>query len=273
MKLIVRCPAKINTFLSVGPRDETGYHPVRTVLQATSLCDTMLVSTDAASTNVTFRGAAIEGESSVEKAIRLASELAPIPPLHVVLRKRIPIGSGLGGGSSDAAGILRAIQLILARPIADEALFDIAAAIGVDTPFFLRGGRAIGEGYGEHLSPLSDEEPRWLVVAYPLGVPVRTPKAYAALDRLQYAWQLLPADLDATHNDFERVAPTESLALIERLRSLGAARAGLSGSGSAVFGFFGTRGEAHVARRELGTGWIARTLSRGESLKVRAEPY
>lgn len=269
MRLFVRCPAKINTFLAVGRRDATGYHPVRTILQAVSLYDTIVVSTETAKTRIVFRGMEVPSENTVEKALRLASELAVIPPLDIQVRKVIPMGAGLGGGSSDAAGLLRALQRILPKPLSAETLFDTATAVGVDTPFFLVGGRARAEGYGEKLAPLPDAPRRWLLIAKPEGVSVSTHDAYCDLDALSYPWQEFSADESGIYNDFQRVAPPESLALIQELEGTEATHVGLAGSGSAVLGFFPNGRAAREARESLGTGWAIRTISKVESLSIR----
>jgi 4-diphosphocytidyl-2-C-methyl-D-erythritol kinase len=146
----------------------------------------------------------------------------------------------------------------------------IAEAIGMDVPFFLVGGRAKAEGYGQIISPLPDMEPEWYVVARPT-VGCSTPEAYRQLDERSYSWREFP-EADELYNDFERVAPCECLDLIKILQRNGAKDAALSGSGSAVFGRFATQGAAEIARSamksegELRT-WVVKTLTRSESLK------
>lgn len=269
MRIVVRCPAKINRFLSVGPLDSRGYHPLRTIFQAISLHDTVTIETGA--TGFSCDWPDMPEENTMTKSLRLLSEYRDLPPVSLTLAKRIPAESGLGGGSSNAAGVLRGMQKVLAAPLEDRELHDIAAAVGADVPFFLIGGRAKGEGYGTRLTPLPDAPPEWLVVARP-EVGVSTKEAYACLDARPYEWQPFPED-DALYNDFERVAPCECLDLIERLQVRGAERAGLSGSGSAVFGIFrseeGAQSSADGLRGErVPFVEVATTLSRAESLAV-----
>ncbi len=231
----VRCPAKINPFLSVGPRDARGYHPIRTVLQAISLSDTLLVSRSDGEDRIVCDWPGLPAENTLTKSLRLVRELLPVPPLRIELLKSIPAESGLGGGSSDAAGLLRAIGAL--SPLRPDAFFrDVAAAVGADCPFFLLGGRAKAEGYGEILEPLAELPEAWLVVARP-NEGCATGAAYARLDEERRELRPFPAD-GQLRNDFESVAPRASMELAAALRSLGASRTLLCGSGSAVFGEF-----------------------------------
>ena len=268
MRLVVSCPAKVNLFLAVGPKDARGYHPLRTVFQAVDLCDTLEIETGAERSEVTSDDPALPTDNTVAKALRLVAEVVSVPPLRVVLRKTIPAQSGLGGGSSDAAGLLRAVRALMGRGVTDRELREVALAVGADVPFFLVGGRARGEGYGERLTPLEDAPTEWLALAMP-DVRCPTPEMYRRLDDLSYPWREFPEG-DELSNDFERVAPCECLDLIERLDALGAKGAGLSGSGSAVFGRFSSQEEAETAVERLkgeGASWAyaARTLGRKES--------
>jgi 4-diphosphocytidyl-2-C-methyl-D-erythritol kinase len=271
VKLIVRCPAKVNLFLAVGPRDERGYHPLRTIFQAIDLCDTLEVSPNHDDPGFFCDDPAVPSENTVTKALRLLRERTALPPLRVVLRKNIPAESGLGGGSSDAAGLLRAVKRM--GFLGDPELETIAAKVGADVPFFLVGGRARAEGYGERLVPLPDAPVEWYVIGRP-PVGCSTPTAFRRLDERPYEWLPFPSE-DRLHNDFERVAPCESIDLIERLQVHGARDAGLSGSGSAVFGRFSNPETAQracdaILKEGAAHAWIAKTLTREESLRVDA---
>lgn len=261
----VPCPAKINTFLSVGPPDRRRYHPIRTIFQAVGLFDHLemeLAEKDSFACNVP-----LPEDNTVVRTVRLLREVANVPPLALRLEKAIPSESGFGGGSSDAAGVIRGLLALVPQPVPEKELQFVAATVGADVPFFLVGGRAIGEGYGEVLQPLPDPDPAWLVLARP-DVGCSTPEMYAKLDESARTWAPLPENLDLVYNDFERVAPCECLDLIERLLSLGAGRAGLSGSGSGVWAWFPTRDEAEVAatRVQAPYVWTAPLLTRRQSL-------
>ena len=243
----ISCPAKINTFLAVGRPDVTGYHPIRTIFQAVSLFDTVEIESSQ-STSVIFEGASVPDQNTITKTLELLSEFVEVPIVSIRLQKRIPSEAGLGGGSSDAAGILRWAKHVCPE-LSQGHLFEIAGKVGADVPFFLLGGRARAEGYGEILTPLPSAEVQHLLIIKPdVGCP--TGEMYRKLDDLDYSWRHFP-DEDMLYNDFERVAPCECLDLIERLRSVGASDAALSGSGSAVFGRFGSETEAKKAEERL----------------------
>lgn len=271
LPMIVRCPAKVNLFLSVGPVDARNYHPLRSVFQAVGLFDELHIEAGPRGHAVTFDDPSIPEENTVTRTLRLLAEIVDVPPLRVHVVKRIPMESGLGGGSSDAAGIIRVAKKIGRAPIPAGELGSVALAVGADVPFFLVGGRAKAEGYGEILSPLPDEPVRWIVIAKPAeGSSTRS--AFQKLDAISYPWRGFPEN-DLLYNDFERVARPESLGLIERLRDLGAIDAGLTGSGSAVFGRFDSQEEAERSSDSLraeGVSFVtvAPTLSRKESLAV-----
>lgn len=264
MRLTALCPAKVNLFLAVGPPDERKYHPVRTILQAVGLADELTVEFGDGPLRVEIVGADLPAENTLTQALRLSREVFTSRPRLVRLVKRIPSEAGLGGGSSDAAALLRVLNSV--QPASGPELASLAKLIGVDVPFFLVGGRARGEGYGDEVIPLPDAEPEWLLIAKP-EIGCSTPGMYARLDRFPRDWRNWP-DSDILYNDFERVAPPECLELISRLVALGARDAGLSGSGSAVFGRFASRDRAESAQSLMGSGWVTRTLSRGESLRI-----
>jgi len=262
--MVVKCPAKVNLFLSVGRKDGRGYHPLRTVFQAIDLCDTLEIETEPAVPGFFCDDPAVPEENTVTKAHRLLAQATNLPQVRLTLHKRIPAESGLGGGSSDAAGLLRA----MGAGVGEDVLRAIALEVGADVPFFLVGGRAQAEGYGEMITPMPDQPAEWFLVVRPdVGCP--TGEMFRKLDAMQYEWRDFPQG-DELYNDFERVAPCESLDLIERLQVHGARDAALSGSGSAVFGRFSNPSIAAAAQDALAAdgysrSWVAKTLSRNES--------
>ena len=271
MELRVCCPAKVNLFLAVGPKDARDYHPLRTIFQAIDLCDTLLVRIGQGKHLVECSDPTVPANNTVTKALRLLGEVLPLPPLHVIIEKHIPAESGLGGGSSNAAGIIRAAQKLVGATLPIGELKGIAEAIGMDVPFFLVGGKASAEGYGERLSPLPDSSPSWMVVARP-PVGCSTPVMYGRLYERERDWNPFPSG-DLLYHDFEAVAPTESVGLIQKLLQFGANDAALTGSGSAVFGRFTTREAAQHAAEQIerlkeAQSWVCRTLSRADSLAI-----
>lgn len=242
----VACSAKINTFLAVGPPDDRGWHPLRTIFQEIELADELTIEPSATGEDeVTFSIQGIPAENTVTKALRLIREYVQLPAQKIHVTKRIPAESGLGGGSSDAAAVLRT----LGRDLPEKTLHKIALGVGADVPFFLVGGRARGEGYGEKLLALPDLPLRWLVLARP-AEGCSTGEMFRQLDSQTRPFRPFP-ESDELYNDFERVAPCGSLDLIERLRVHGANDAGLTGSGSVVFGRFPSADTAKMAANRL----------------------
>ncbi len=264
MTLEVRCPAKINLFLSVGPIDASGYHPINTLFQAVSIFDKLSI-TPANETTVTSNWSDLPEDNTLTKTLRLVREYINLPHWHIHLEKNIPSESGLGGGSSDAAGLLRGINALV-EGLEPRNLQEIAAAVGMDVPFFLTGGFAKGTGYGDRIEPLPNRERQWLVVTKP-DIGTSTQIAYAKLDAIPREF----FQEGENYNDFERVAPCECLELLERLLIHGAKKANLTGSGSAVYGLFIDEQQACEAAQKLkqeSSNWVqvAHTLTREESL-------
>lgn len=270
----LRALAKINLGLKVLDRRADGYHELRTVFQTISLADTLEVEfTPARGTSVSVRSDPVIGDNLVERAARLAFEAMRVTGrAEFRLKKRIPMGAGLGGGSSDAAAVLLALPVLVGRRVPLATLMDAAACLGSDVPFFLLGGTAVAVGRGTEVYPLPDRPPAQGLLITP-GVHVSTTEAYRALNRTaggltSAAWQnmissfqscvwnqgMAPqgASLPATgENDFEPVVflrHPQLKSLKRRLERLGASPALLSGSGSALFGLFAGRDEAERAR-------------------------
>lgn len=263
MTLRTRCPAKVNLSLAVGRKDSTGYHPIESTFQAVSLFDELTV-TPAEVDLVSCSWYGLPTENTLTKTVRLVRELLDLPPLHVQLKKHIPDQSGLGGGSSDAAGLLRCLLKMPNLGLTRQFAHEVAVAVGADVPFFLVGGRAHASGYGEKLAPEPDGPTRWFVISRP-DVDVPTAAAYGALDEMERP--IGPAQ--EWENDFELVAPEECLKLKARFLELGAIGAVLSGSGSAVFAEFPVELIAEVAAGRLSDDaqvFVVRTLTREESL-------
>ena len=264
MRIETLAPAKLNLSLAVGPRDARGWHPLRSVFQAISLGDTIVIE-PSDRLEVTFDDPRVPEENSVTKAVRLLQEVADYPPVRVHVTKRVPMESGLGGGSSDGAAILRTAHRLMRGALPDHERRALYRALGADASFFAVGGRARAEGYGERLTPLPDGPERWYVLLRPdVGCP--TPAMYAALDALSYDFRDFPEG-EEIYNDFERVAPEACLDLIARLRTEGV-EAGLTGSGSVVFGLAESEAHARSLRQRVAAPWsaVARSLTRAESL-------
>lgn len=271
----VRALAKINLGLKVLGRRPDSYHELRTVFQTVSLADSLELEFEPG------RSTAIEVASSIEIPANLVERAAALTlealeitgRVSIRLRKRIPLGAGLGGGSSDAAAVLLALPPLARKALRLEKLFDIAACLGSDVPFFLLGGTAVALGRGTEVYPLPDRAAAHGLLVAP-GIHVSTPEAYAALGAPEltsapvqniissfqsFVWQgdasqdAAPPGTASTsgENDFEPVVFAQHprlRALKRRLLTLGASPVLLSGSGCALFGLFAGRAEADRAR-------------------------
>ena len=264
----VRALAKINLDLRVLGKRPDGYHELRTIFQTISLADTLEIGFSPG------RRVAIEIEDPLRIPDNLAGKAAESAldalsiggQVSIRLAKRIPMGAGLGGGSSDAAAVLLALPVLTGRALPLPKLWELGAALGSDVPFFLLGGTAIGIGRGTELFPLPDGPRRvGLLVAPPLQI--STAEAYRRLSprltaELQestiFSFQSLVWDRgvppDNPCNDFEAVVFEQYSQLAElkrRLARTGASPVLMSGSGSAIFGLFRGRG---AVRDALGAG-------------------
>ena len=271
MELTLHAPAKVNLTLIVGARRDDGYHDVSTVMQTVGLYDTLTL-TDGSGLTMSCTDPALptDGSNLVLRAAALfCRELhLPVPDLHLHLQKRIPSQAGLGGGSSDAAAVLRVMRTLYAPEVSDAELERMAAALGSDVPFFIRGGTALATGRGERLTPLPRLADGWFVVVKP-PEGFSTPAMYRRLDELPpqppqsdgmtaaLGAGELRAVAAALCNSFERaVSPDSAVWVIrEALRAQGALAAMLSGSGSAVFGLFDREDAARAAAEVLRARW------------------
>lgn len=259
----VKAFAKLNLDLRVLYRREDGFHELRTVFQTISLADDLSIEyTPSADALIQLEGESIP-DNLVERAARAClAEWGTGGSIRCRLGKRIPMGAGLGGGSSDAAAVLLALPVLARRPIPLRRLLEMAAALGSDVPFFLEGGAVAGLGRGEELYPLADRKGYGLVVAP--GIHVSTPAAYAALaprlagepwqQKVRAFQEFVGNPALPGHNDFEAVVFRQhpKLELIKsQLCEAGAEWALMSGSGSSIFGLFGSRDDVSRAREHF----------------------
>ena len=263
-------PAKINLTLDILDRREDGYHNLRSVMQAVSLCDTVTVEERAAGFSLHVDGIPlrVEGKSLEQRAAEAFFQALgrPAPGLAVTLQKRTPAYAGLGGGSADVAALLRTLRSWYCPEMPDEELEAVGLTVGSDMPFCIRGGTALAEGRGEILTDLPPLPPCWIVLCKPdFGIP--TPELFALADRrasgsqsdaagMRLALEL--GDLEAAaarlHNGFEELLPPayrEVFRIRDRLRELGALNAAMSGSGPTVFGIFREKAAAEQALTSL----------------------
>ena len=259
-------PGKINLALVVGARRDDGKHEVATVLQAIDLADRIELAPAP-----TLRVSGFPADTLVARALRLIAERAGVEPGFAAhIDKRVPVASGLGGGSSDAATALRLANELLPRPLAAEELERLGGALGSDVPFFLRPGPKLGTGDGAELTALGLPQDYWVVIVAPHGERKESTRAvYKAFDRRRGAegFDDRRAALDQAlravrrPRDLARLPPNDlvSSPLAAELDSLGAFRADVTGAGPAVYGLFHHREAAHEAAARLrprGRVWV-----------------
>ena len=274
MKCVEKAYAKVNLTLAVGEKRLDGYHEVVSVMQRVSLCDTLTAEQTREGITLTCSDPALpSGEENL--AHRAASlffrETGIAGGAALTLEKRIPSQAGLGGGSSDAASALLALRKLYAPALPDTELETMAAALGSDVPFFIRGGTQLATGRGEMLSPLPPLTDGWFVIVKPTES-FSTPAMYRRLDNLPPACTPplpplqggLPALAAGLFNRFEAAIPAGSAVwdIKARLAAYGALASLLSGSGSAVFGLFDTETAACAAVEALRPAWPEIFLTR-----------
>jgi 4-diphosphocytidyl-2-C-methyl-D-erythritol kinase len=281
----IRALAKINLDLRVTGKRPDGYHELRTVFQTVSLADTLELSfTPARSTAIELADSANIPDNLVVRAARMALDAMRVHGrLEMRLTKRIPMGAGLGGGSSDAAAVLLALPVLAGGVVGFAELSAIAQALGSDINFFLFGGTAVGIGRGTELFPLPDGAARFGLLVAP-GVHVSTSGAYRALSpsltlELQqnkissFQSLLWFGDQGSAANDFESVVFAQHgrlAGLKKKLTRLGADPAMMTGSGSALFGMFRSRVDAIAALGSF-TGENAFTISTVSRARYRSQ--
>lgn len=264
-------PAKLNLFLHVVGRRPDGYHLLQSVFTLVDRMDQLRfrVRADGAVRRVNEVEGVPEAADLVVRAARLLKEATGTAlGADIELDKTIPMGGGLGGGSSDAATTLMALDRLWETHVGAERLRELGARLGADVPFFLFGENAWVEGIGERLRPIR-LPPRWYVVLVP-PVHVPTPLVFAAPELTRNTEPLKMADFSATsgvgvfRNDLEPVVTNRFPEVRDHLAWLARrAQARLTGSGGCVFAGFDTRQAAEQVLRELPApmkGFVAQGL-------------
>jgi len=290
----VRIPAfaKINLRLEILGQRPDGYHELRTIFQTVSLYDDLRLRRarkPGISLNVEGN-AVLSGEPAeknlVYRAVRaLQQELKDSNGIEIGLKKKIPAGRGLGGGSSDAAAAMIGYLRLTGKKLAPERLMEIGASLGADVPFFLQGGRALGIGRGDEIYPLPDTERKSVLIVSPADIHVQTPDAYRWLNAPELTktaenhklWKFCASSWNVRGtglwNDFEGAVFQHYPRLDEIKRDLlrrGATEALLAGSGSAVIGVFPSPAKARRAAVgfPLDETFVCETVSRAKYLRL-----
>lgn len=269
--IIEKAYAKINISLDVTARRSDGYHDMAMIMQTVSLCDDVRLSfcegeTISARTNLHF----IPGDER-NLAVRAAKKYfeatdEPERGLCIHIHKRIPVGAGMGGGSADAAAVLRGLNRAFDNRLSAERLEELAAEVGSDVAFCVRGGTMLAHGRGELLSELPDM-PKCIFVICKPQFSISTPELFRKLDQVSLRRHPDTAGLISAleqgnlrelscrmYNVFEDVNDRR-MRTVAAIKSVlidkGALGAVMTGTGSAVFGVFSDKTEAEGAREEL----------------------
>lgn len=290
--LILRPPAKINLTLHVGPARADGYHDVRTLLQSIALSDAVIVTARKGPFALAVRAPGVPEDrtnlvwKAAEVLWRAIGRTGDPRDVHIKLDKQIPMQAGLGGGSADAAAALSALNVVWEGRRSRRDLMSLGRTIGSDVPFFLHGGTALGVGRGDELYPVDDIARLGVVVIKP-SFGVATADAYQWLDQdraadaaadlgpaatkeVDVGWPSGPVRLV---NDLQ--APVakrhkDIVVMLDALRKAGAMGAGMTGSGSAVFGLFSETTAKAAVRQLHRPEWLVlltRTLGRHEAVR------
>jgi 4-diphosphocytidyl-2-C-methyl-D-erythritol kinase len=267
-------PAKLNLFLSIVGRRADGYHELQTVFQLLDFGDQVHVEVraDGSIRRLAEVPGVAEGDDLALRAARLLQQRAGVGAgADIRVDKRIPMGGGLGGGSSDAATVLVALNYLWNAGLDQANLCALALELGADVPLFVGGRSAWAEGVGECLTPL-ELPPRWYLVVDP-GAAVSTAALFADPQLTRAAPRQTISDFVsglATGNAFEPVVRARHPRVAAALDWLGGiAPARLSGTGGCVFAAFGSRDEAEWAARRCPSGFttiVARGLDRSPLL-------
>lgn len=270
--LVIKCPAKVNLSLDVVNRREDGYHNLRMIMHTVKLFDTLTVTAyPSADTEITLSSnlkfLPVDERNLCFKSAKLFLEKAKIcARVNIKIQKNIPVGAGLGGGSTDAAGTLLALNTLFDSPFTKPALLELAKTIGADVPFFIYGGCMLAEGIGEILTPLPSLKDAVFLLAKP-KYGISTPYVYKNLniesvcnhpDINAAISAINQNDLDklgsVAGNVLETVVTKEYSEIDEYkqiMKNHGAIYSLMSGSGSTVFGVYKSRKDAEMAAKEL----------------------
>ena len=243
---------KINLGLNVVERRPDGYHNLQTIFYPVPLFDELSISENDDEDMLTLEGNPLEGDvqdNLVLRAVRLLrQEGFPVPPLNIDLKKIIPSGAGLGGGSSDAACMVRTLAQLYDLPLTQKHMEGLVSKLGADCPFFINPRPLFAEGIGDVFTPISLSLSEWYLLLVKPDVHVSTREAYAGVHPHLPAFSLLETAklpvgqwAERMTNDFEESIFSNHPLLAgikQELYNQGAVYAAMSGSGSTIFGLF-----------------------------------
>ena len=271
-KVRVWSPAKVNLYLKVLRRFPNGYHEIQSLMVPITLADEVALSiTGPADGNVEIRcndpAIPTGRDNLVYKAVLAFRKSGrPVASLAITIDKKIPAGAGLGGGSSNAAAVLKGLDYLYGLDLTREELCAIGLEVGADVPFFFMEQACLAEGVGEILTPLEISRDIWLLIGFP-GFSIPTKRVYDALElelTNPKAQVNMPLSLEGEDqqgrgewylvNDLETpvfVWYPQLKEFCKELKTLGALEAKMTGSGSSIFGVFRERAVAVTAMSEI----------------------
>jgi 4-diphosphocytidyl-2-C-methyl-D-erythritol kinase len=265
-------PAKLNLFLHVVGRRADGYHLLQTVFRFIDFSDRLhffLREDGNIKLQSPLPGVPEETDLCVRAARLLQQKSAVELGVEIALEKRIPMGGGLGGGSSDAAATLLALNRLWGLGWKKDQLLELAPELGADVPVFIFGESAFAEGIGEQLAPIRLPAAWYLVLTPPVNVSTAQVFTSKELTRNTIPIKIPPFSVEHGHNDLEPVvcwAYPEVARYLEWLRRLDSCgKAAMTGSGACVFAEFATESEARAALARLPAGmkgFVAQGLDR-----------
>lgn len=252
---LVKTGCKINLGLNVVERRSDGYHNLQTIFYPVPLYDELTIRESEGEDVLMLGGNTLEGDvqdNLVLRAVRLLrQEGFSVPPLSIDLKKVIPSGAGLGGGSSDAACMVTTLARFYNLPLSEEQMKSLVGKLGADCPFFINPRPFYAEGIGDVFTPISLNLSGWYLMLVKPEVYVSTREAYAGVHPHMPAYSLLETIklpvgqwVGRMVNDFEESIFSNHPLLAEIKQELyhqGAAYASMSGSGSTIFGLFRSR--------------------------------
>ncbi|MDR0738910.1 MAG: 4-(cytidine 5'-diphospho)-2-C-methyl-D-erythritol kinase [Oscillospiraceae bacterium] len=269
MSVKIYAAAKINLFLEVlGKIEDSYYHNVCSVMQSVELCDILNIDFNKKPNSVVLKGNRFESivrkkNTSYRAATFFLEKLKHHPGITISCNKNIPVGTGLGGGSADAAATLLGLNKLFANTFSKQKLHEIAKKVGSDVPFCLEGGCYLVRGTGENLKKIDSEFRAFFVIVKP-DYSTSTKKAYELLDKKRFKIRSFKSILKAIksnniklvstnlYNKFEHILINNKIKKIKKeLKNFGAINSLMTGTGSAIYGLFDSEDRAIFAKNRL----------------------
>ena len=270
----ILAPAKINWTLDILSVDEKGYHLLDMLMQRITLYDSVSIKKQAEGIilKTNLKWLPVDERNTAYLSAKLFFEEAKIQGgCEIYIKKAIPSGAGLAGGSADAAAVLKGLNTLYNNPLNQKELSSLALKIGADVPFMLRSGLYRAQGIGEKLSKLADAPEIPLLLVMTKRESASTKKVYSAYDSIgstikpqtdDFICALQKADFEKMNEFGGNVLTDSAISIapsiknnIERLKNTSARFVSMTGSGSVVFGAFNTIEEAKQARKEFSDCW------------------